>query len=65
MENRPFIDRTDPLDDHEGGPPFSLSTAIYNDLLSNDFDLIIHEKPTATFNLELSRHDMIAAYRRK
>lgn len=60
-----LTDNLDPLDDHEGGPPFSLSSKVYNELLSDDFDLVIHEKPKAGFNLELSKHDMIAVYRRK
>lgn len=50
---------------HEGGPPFSLTPEIYDDLLLPYFDKIYHQKPEKSFDLELSKNDMIAVYRKK
>ena len=50
---------------HEGGPPFSLTPEIYDDLLLPHFDKVYHQKPGRGFDLELSKNDMIAVYRRR
>ncbi|BFZ53790.1 hypothetical protein PYCC9005_000821 [Savitreella phatthalungensis] len=55
-----------PLDaGHGGGPPFSLTTELYDELLlSQGFKRIYREKPGKSFDLEMSKKDLIAVFRR-
>ncbi|ORY83608.1 S-adenosyl-L-methionine-dependent methyltransferase [Protomyces lactucae-debilis] len=53
-----------PLDEHEGGPPFSLTSALYDELLLGAFDKVYFERPTKSFKLETSKLDMIAVFKK-
>ncbi len=54
-----------PLDKHEGGPPWSLSSELYEELLSPYFDNIWLKKPNKGFDLELAKHDVMSVWRKK
>lgn len=54
-----------PLDSHTGGPPFSLSKEIYDELLLDNFTKIFIEQPIKNFSSVAPDSHLIAVYQRK